>query len=857
MQCPGPPAAQPSPRFGHATWRCTTWCCAMVIGALLLAPAGAHAGDDPLPRPLDPTIGLAPLEPISPEQIPTTVRLDIPLFLGEQPLGEVPAVVSSKDQLLFFDGEELARLIQGHLLPGPLAAVRRQIDPGGRLAINDLRAVGLRVRYDVARIEASIEIPSTMQAVRSISLARGFQAEGAGPKGPADVSAYVNLLGAQDFISGGDGEEPTIVDFDAAANVLGVVVEGLATWRDDGESRWQRGDTRLVHDDPEERTRYSAGDVRYGLSGFQSSRRVGGLGVERNFGLQPYRASSPAGESEIEIDRLSRVDVLVNGQRVRTLDLPPGRYNVRDFPFVSGTNDVALRITDEVGRTEVLQFPFVFDTTVLAAGEHDFGYVAGMPSEPTESGRSYDDGDILASAYHAYGITDQVTLGANVQASRDVGLVGAEGRWATGLGTFRLDTAFSRLSREAEDGVPETEGTGAAVRLQHRYSERPALDSANRTLSSRLAFRSPEFASLGQTSASNPVVLDLGVLYGQRIVGDLYGSLGVSRQFGRDDHGDVSTADLNLSMPISDTVMAHLQLGTRQQTRGDDDNRAFLSFSWFPGGGGHRVESSYDTTQRSSRLDWSYTPQTRVDSIDADLSLGRSESTDQLTGDIGYTGYRFDSRILQSSTADRDGGGRNHRTTVNLGTALAFADGHFGISRPISDSFVLFAPHQALSGQTIEINPVGDTPAARTDLLGAPVLPDLNAYYERHVLIDAVDLPLGYELGQQVYDVRPSYRSGIVVPVGTGATVLGDGILTDAGGAPLPLELGTIASLDDESRAPIEFFTSRKGRFRVEGLAPGRFQLTLANAPGNAIVFTIPAGSAGRVDLGQLIYVMD
>lgn len=828
-----------------------------MIAVLCLASAAARAGDQPLPRPLDPSIGLMPSLPPSLETVPTMARLDIPLSAAGQLLGDVPAVISSRDQLLYFDGEALVALLQDRLLPGPLAAVRRQIDPKGRLAVIDLRAVGLRVAYDVDHVAATIEIPTAMQVVRTLSLSSGFAAEGPGPKAPAEVSAYLNLLGAQDFVSGGDGEEPTIVDFDGAVNLFGVVAEGLATWRDDGDSRWRRGDTRLVRDDPEDRIRYSAGDVDFGLTGFQSSRGVGGVAIQRDYGLQPYRASSPAGESEVELDRVSRVEVMVNGQRVRTLDLPPGRYNVRDFPFVSGTNDVSLRITDEVGRTQVLQFPFVFDTTVLAAGEHDFGYMAGVPSEATSSGRSYDGGDHLLSAYHAYGLTDQVTIGANLQASRDVGLAGVEGRWATGLGTFRLDGAVSRFDREADGGMAADDGTGAALRLQHRYAERPALDSANRTLSSRLAFRSPEFASLGQTGGSNPVALDLGVLYGQRIVGDLYGSLGVTRQFGRDGQGDTSTADLNLSVPITDDVTAHLQLGTRQRTAGDDENRAFLSVSWFPGGGGHRLESSYDTNERTRRLDWSYTPQTRVDSVDADLSLGRSASTDQLTGDVGYTGYRFESRVLQSSSADRDGGGRDHRTTVNLGTALAFADGHFGVTRPISDSFVLFAPHDSLAGQTIEINRVGDTPAARTDLLGAPVLPDLNAYYQHHVMIEALDLPLGYELGQQVYDVRPGYRSGTVIPVGTGATVLGDGVLVDAGGTPLPLQLGSIASLDDESRAPIEFFTSRKGRFRVEGLSPGRFQLTLANAPGNAIVFAIPAGSAGRVDLGQLVYRLD
>jgi hypothetical protein len=70
----------------------------------------------------------------------------------------------------------------------------------------------------------------------------------------------------------------------------------------------------------------------------------------------------------------------------------------------------------------------------------------------------------------------------------------------------------------------------------------------------------------------------------------------------------------------------------------------------------------------------------------------------------------------------------------------------------------------------------------------------------------------------------------------------------------MPLELGTIVAVGDGAHAPIEFFTSRTGRFRVEGLAPGRFRLTLANYPEQAVEFEIPAGSAGRLDLGRILY---
>ena len=139
-------------------------------------------------------------------------------------------------------------------------------------------------------------------------------------------------------------------------------------------------------------------------------------------------------------------------------------------------------------------------------------------------------------------------------------------------------------------------------------------------------------------------------------------------------------------------------------------------------------------------------------------------------------------------------------------------------------------------------------------MFGTAVLPELASYYQHHVIIEAPDLPLGYDLGRDVYDLLPGYRSGTVIAVGTGAVVLGDGILVDAAGKELPLELGTIVSLGEPSLAPIEFFTGRTGRFRVEGLSPGRFRLILVNDPDKAIEFSVPPGSVGRVDLGRLAY---
>lgn len=777
---------------------------------------------------------------------PAATRLEIPLRIEKLPLGEVAAFISSRDELLAFDGPALLKLLERFLVPEKLQSLRAKIVSGGRIAADDIRSEGIAVDYDIGRIEASLRVPLDMRTTQSLSLANPYGVDRKDILPPADVSGYVNVLSGHDFVPDRDGPTPIVTDLDGALNLYGNVLEGVGTYRDIGAARWARGDTRIVRDDPESRTRLSVGDISYGVGGFQSFRRAGGVAIARNFGLQPYRSSAPVGETDLSLDRNARVDVIVNGQRMRTLDLTPGRYNVRDLPLVGGTNDVTLRIVDEVGRVEVIRFPFVFDSSVLAEGEQDFGYAVGFPSTVTNAGRIYDRADRVVSAFHTFGLTDQVTLGGNYQASRHVNVMGAEMRLATAIGTFRTDLSASESSFA---------GAGGAFRIQHRFTETPSATSRGRFLASTATYRTPAFATISQTSASNPIALSLGVLFGQRLSETVYGSLGVARQFARDGQPNLTTGDASVSFQVAEDVTASLLLSTRQASYGGSDSRIFFGISWFPRGSGQRVGSSYDTSERARRLDWSYTPIMRIDGIQADVALGRDAGRDTIDSNVGYTGYRFTSSASHATMTERGDGNSTHpRTRINFGTALAFAGGHVAVTRPINDSFALFVPHPSLVGQDIEVNPIGDTPQARTDALGTAVLAELNSYYQHHVTIDAPDLPLGYELGRQVHDLRPGYRSGTVIGVGTGATVLGDGYLVDEGDNPLPLEAGTITSIDEPKRSAIEFFTSRSGRFRVEGLSPGRFRLTLANEPDRPIEFEVPAASAGRVDLGRLIY---
>jgi outer membrane usher protein len=174
------------------------------------------------------------------------------------------------------------------------------------------------------------------------------------------------------------------------------------------------------------------------------------------------------------------------------------------------------------------------------------------------------------------------------------------------------------------------------------------------------------------------------------------------------------------------------------------------------------------------------------------------------------------------------------------------------LARPVQDSFVLVVPHPELAGQKSGVDPVRDAYIARTDWLEPAVLPNLSAYQVRKLTIDAPDLPLGYELGPSEYTVWPTYKSGTVIRVGTGATVLLRGVLARTDGTPVSLQGGEIVSLSEPKMTAIEVFTNRKGKFMAEGLKPGKFALRLFAYPEAPVPFEIPKGQAGMYDIGSL-----
>ena len=127
---------------------------------------------------------------------------------------------------------------------------------------------------------------------------------------------------------------------------------------------------------------------------------------------------------------------------------------------------------------------------------------------------------------------------------------------------------------------------------------------------------------------------------------------------------------------------------------------------------------------------------------------------------------------------------------------------------------------------------------------------NVSSYRVRNIRIDAPDLPIGLSVGQNLHQVRPGNRGGVLIVAGVDPTVLLDGILHDLSGEPVKLQAGEVVSIDDPEAPGIVMFTNRKGRFRVDGATTGRYAIRLYAAPDKPIPIEIPSDAVGLYNVG-------
>lgn len=699
-----------------------------------------------------------------------------------------------------------------------------------------LQASGFDVDLDMARLELAVSaIDPTLRPVEPLG-GRSQESEQLLPSiSPADFSAYLNTS-LNLLYRGQDGLIPPDVFLFGAARHRQVVVEfdGGFTEGLEGDYRFYRRAVRAVYDEPDSFRRWSAGDLQLENTGALRTPFIGGVAIEKSRRtFDPFAPTVHLGGRQIFLASPSTVEVIVNGASYQTLDLQPGTYSLDELPIQIGSNDVQLVVRDAAGREQVTRFDYFFDPIELEAGEDEYTVALGVMATELDLQPDYSGDPVFIGNYRK-ALNDILIVGGGVQIAEGLQVVGFETQFVPQVipGSFDFQGAVS-----------VGDGTGFALRGGYRLTM--GSGPYARRFSTTFDYQSENFRTVGDLSTFRLERLSVNATYSQALT--LRTSIiAGANYFSRSGGFDQSTFFVDVNHRLMDNIRATVgvEYGTGSTFGSNFGVRAGISVLF---GGGHRADATYQSRRELARASLSRGSDNNVGSLGYSINAQDSAGSSSVDGVIDYVANRFEARASLGTSGTTFGGIADDQTArLQIGTSFAFADGAFGIGRPIQDSFLLARPHSTLehtdviAGRSLR---EGNYEAA-SGPFGAAVVNRLSSYNPQDVQYD-IDTPAaGYDIGSGVVRVDPPYRSGYQLVVGTDRFVSAVGFL-HMDGAPAALVSGLITSEDDEGFEPVPFFTNSAGRFGIIGLAPGRTYTIHLNDSGRTFTITVPADNKG------------
>ncbi|MCC2603633.1 hypothetical protein [Sphingopyxis yananensis] len=815
---------------------------AFPIGAAYAAPTAAplpEMATNPTAASSAETMAQHAIAALAAPSAANLVPLDVPLTLNDKFLGTISIAVDAKGDGEI-DARRLVDLLSPIVSPKILTSVKTHIAGKDRVKFSDLISDNFNIFFDPFQLQVAVTLPADATAPTDVRIVERDAAPNPSEYDqPYNFSAGVNLSVTQRYVHQHNiGFEPLSIDMDALLNIGGfdgvTVSGGMRYVGTNDDKKWERQEIRATRDFFKSAIRATAGEFTPSSVAFQGSSRILGLGLERAYStIRPFQNVRPIGRRDFIIDQESSVDVYVNDIRIRTIRLAPGRYNIGDFPFASGPNNVRLVVENVGGRQEILDFSIFSGAELLSPGITDFGVSVGL--REGDNRLRYHSPAATAYAYH--GLSDTITLGLNGQAT-DRGLqIGGSVMWGSPLGFLQVEASGSR----SFDGY----GSGLAISADYR-GEFSLLTPRDLRLNITSLYRSRNFQDAFSSDVRNIQALQSAALLQWRAPYGISLGLGYSYTDMRENRRDIHRIDANLGRTFGRFSIN--STASRISNEFGVDWRVSLGVSIRLGKGWYS-DYRFDSGTNRHEVEISRTSEGKLGEVSGNLRLTTERDSRAVAGRVAYINNRFDLVVNHNRIEARTDTGRDSVVSDwNIRSFIGYADGSFGIGRTINDGFILAPAHRSLKDSQIMLKS-GDRIVAKSGFFGPALVPINRAYginrYE--VLVDP--LPVGYDIGSGVINSFPGYGSGYHMMIGSDASHIASGYLIGPTG-PLSLITGTVVAVDNDAQPDRPFFTNRSGRFVADRLSPGRYQLKVHDS----IIgeFFIAKDTEGLVDVGTI-----
>ena len=640
--------------------------------------------------------------------------------LNQQATGQLLPFVS-RDGRLFATPATLAQL-DFHLPDAP---------PDQLLALDQLP--GVQLRYDAAMQRLAITAPLSLLKLEPTVISTAREPFVPATNSPGLLLNYDLYANHGDFSSnatayaelrafGGPGGV-----FSTTAVTRAFRAEG-ETWHGDSV----RLDTSWEWSFPSSMLSLTAGDTYSGNLGWTRAVRVGGIRLGRDFGLQPYRITTPLPSFLGEVAVPSELDLYVNGVKQYSGDVPVGPFQLTSQPNINGVGNAQLVITDAFGAVRTVNFPFYASQNLLAKGLSDWSLTAGVVREDYGMRSFSYASSPVASGDMRYGLSDAFTVEGHAEGGDGLGNAGLGAVWS--LGQAGIVSASYAHSHRGEE-------TGGQSALAYSWTN----SRFNLSLSSQRSHG--EYRDIASAYGQDPARISERALAGWNS-GQLgsFGATYLRLQYPQEDATRYASAYWNRSFGSRWAV----NLSLNQNLDDSADRSAYLGISVNLG---ERRMANASLQRNRDRNSINLDVAQSVPSAGGLSWRLRASHDDGGIGGLAEAGWLGDhgrvSGGLAKSASDTYG-----YASANGG--LVLMSGDVFASRSVNDAFAVVST-DGVAGVPVKLE---NRLVGNTNENGLLLVTPLNAWQRNRLAIDPMDLPPNMRLGQVELFAVPSDRAG-------------------------------------------------------------------------------------------------
>ena len=761
-------------------------------------------------------------------------------------IGETPVAVAPLGKVTDINGVGLMALLEPFVLEEKTKRIQKLLKSDKSLSIEDLERVGINSVFSERDLQLILTIPNDMRSVKDFPLAIKRTKAGLSLYNK-DYSGYFNFSVLAGFSAVSmpstyiNKAEPKEGRFEFVQNMSYFTFETTANYKEFDLKPFQRLETSLVHDFEYTQSRLRVGDFFTGIQAFQSSLPSAGIQYKKHFNIYPERGSLSKRSTIINVRKSSLMEVYVNGILITRFRVIPGPYNLKELPVLYGRNRVMVILIDDFGGREEFQVDLFFDDQILAAGVHNYSYQAGVPSYYVLNEKLYDP-RAFGSFFHQYGFNDQLTLGVNFQTYDSSKLAGLALGYLSDIGTNVFDFGFY------SDDTAEI-----ATAQKWRYG---SPDISNSYLSGLRVLLGAELRSgLFKTiTVKDPVLPTYSHRYDfilqKLIAASTSASISISKIVGQNGSPNDLARRIGFQSQFTRNWMFDLNYNWTEQQRYLDQILATLTWTETQGRSLASVSHNSPNNSTSIRLAKNNTRNYndfRLSGFASKQAPRDAAASQQMDVAGDYFGRFFESRLRvfgDSSEAEV-----NTTAQVGFGSAFVWTVDGVAFSRHVSDSFAIISPN-GLSDESKLSIPNGtekDITYLKND--SDFVFSNLTSYHHNRLQFNSTELQVGHHLERESYVLIPKYRSGVYIPLVVQKAVILKGQLSSKVPEWHTYAYGKIWSADGQLHSS-SFFTDENGKFIIEGLTPGKYEVELSDPRLNRIPIDVEEIEKTEIDLG-------